>query len=91
MKAVERRISRLEDRRQPLSEPDLVIISLLGNRLALDEDACIQILREGGFIRATTGFVPVRLIKIPDGLNSAELKQYLLENGDKIVGPHDPS
>jgi hypothetical protein len=39
----------------------------------------------GPFIRAT-GLVPVDLIDIPDGLNAAELKKYLLENGSKIVG-----
>jgi hypothetical protein len=29
----------------------------------------------------------VDLIDIPDALNAAELKKYLLENGSKIVGP----
>jgi hypothetical protein len=86
MKAVERRLARLENGFRPLSGPSLLIITRAGQRLALDKDTCIQILREGGFIRAT-GLVPVDLIDVPGGLNAAELQKYLLENGSKMVGP----
>ena len=71
MKAVEHRLARLENGFRPLSGPSLLIITQAGQRLALDKDACIQILREGRFLRAT-GLVPVDLIDIPDGLNAAE-------------------
>jgi hypothetical protein len=47
MKSVERRLARLENGFRPLSGPSLLIITQVGQRLALDKDACIQILREG--------------------------------------------
>jgi hypothetical protein len=39
MKAVERRLARLENGFRPLSGPSLLIITQVGQRLALDKDA----------------------------------------------------
>jgi hypothetical protein len=51
------------------------------------DTGCDSQVPRRGFVRGT-GFLPVDLIHIPDGLN-AELKTYLLENGSKIVpGSH---
>jgi hypothetical protein len=87
MRTVERRISRLEDRFAPHQdeEPVLtVIVSRAGRELALDNDACIQILREGGFLRGPSVRV-VRLGDIPDGLNAADLEKFLRENGPRLT------
>ena len=54
-------------------------------RLALDQDRCIQILRECGFF--PTG--PIGLMnlgQIPDGLNAEELERFLRENGAETSG-----
>jgi hypothetical protein len=53
MKSVIRRIVRLEDRfaPNPEEEPFLLIVGPMDRKLALDKDACLQILRECGFLR----------------------------------------
>ena len=54
VRTVKRRISRLEDRFAPAQdeEPVLtVVVNRVDRELALDNDACVQILREGGFLR----------------------------------------
>jgi hypothetical protein len=75
-------ISRLEDRIAPHQdeEPSLVVVVNRAEReLALDNDACVQILEEGGFLRGPAVRV-VRLDDIPDGLDAAELEKYLREH-----------
>jgi hypothetical protein len=63
MKAVDRRLSRLEDRFAPAHGPNLLVLTLVGSTLALDRDTCIPILREGGFTRPR-GFFYVDLLHI---------------------------
>jgi hypothetical protein len=50
-------------------------------KLALDSDRCVQILREAGHLDTTTLSCVVDLGNIPDGLNAAELERYLREYG----------
>jgi hypothetical protein len=52
--------------------------------LALDNDACVRILREGGFLRGPSVRV-VRLGDIPDGLDATNLEKFLLENGSRLT------
>ena len=86
MKAVFRRIRRLEDR-FGAGKSFLVVTSCV--TLALDKDTCVEILRECGFVpsRGTGGIVVVSLCKIPDGLNKDEIKTYLREHGAELCTP----
>jgi hypothetical protein len=60
-------------------------VTAAGRGLALDQDRCIQILRECGFL--TTGPVGVvNLGQIPDGLNTKELERFLRKDGAEICG-----
>jgi hypothetical protein len=82
MKSVERRLDRLEHRFAPQSRKQfLIILTDARQSLALDTSRCVQILREAGHLD-TRGFACcVDLGNIPDGLNAAELEQYLREHG----------
>jgi len=63
----------------------LLVVCKAGWRLALDQDRCIQILRECGFL--PTGPVGlVNLGQIPEGLSAEELARLLRENGAETRG-----
>jgi hypothetical protein len=63
----------------------LLVMTAAGRVLALDQDRCIQILRESGFL--PTGPVGlVNLGEIPDSLNAEELERYLRKDGAEICG-----
>ena len=69
----------------PETEQLLLVVSRAGWGLALDQDTCIRILRECGFL--PTGPVGVvNLGQIPDGLNAEELERYLRKEGEEICG-----
>jgi len=57
-----------------------------GLGLALDEDRCIQILHESGFLPSGPGFGLVSFFQIPDGLNAEELERFLREDGAETRG-----
>jgi len=85
MKRFDSRLRALETRlgvsnAQPRT---LYIVSRIVQRLGLDQDTCIQILDEGGFLRKR-GYMSVTLGLVPDGLSAQETKRFLLENGAKI-------
>jgi hypothetical protein len=89
MRTVVRRIAKLEDRFWPGNgkPPLLLVVTAAGRELALDQDRCIQILRECGFL--PTGPVGlVNLGEIPDGLDAEELERYLREHGAETRGFH---
>ena len=92
MRTVTRRIGRLEDRFSPGSgkrQCILLVVCKAGWGLALDRDACIQILRECGFL--PTGPVGlVNLCQVPDGLNAEELDRHLRDNGAETRSFYDP-
>ena len=82
MKAINSRIRRLQDQlcpddRQPQR---LWVVIKAGYALALDQDRCVQILDECGFL-PTGRFGVVNLCGIPDGLNAEALEKYLRTNG----------
>ena len=62
-----------------------IVRSNAGWGLALDRDACIQILGECGFL-PTGSLGLVNLSEIPDGLNVEETEKFLRENAAEICG-----
>ena len=62
-----------------------MVVTTAGRGLALDQDRCVQILRESGFL--PTGPVGVvNLGDIPEGLNAEELERFLRKNGAETRG-----
>jgi hypothetical protein len=60
-----------------------MIVTASATKLGLDEDTCVKILDESGFL-ATSGIAKVDLLHVPSGLSASETKRYLLENGTEI-------
>ena len=92
MKAVIRRLRRLEDQFKPAngSRQSLEwVVTRAERRLALDASTCVQILRECGFLPAGPFFRVVKLGKIPDGLTEEETERFLREKGAEICGPQN--
>jgi len=87
MKAVSKRICHLEARfgLGPSAEQKLWVVTIVGRRLALDENTCVGILRECGFL-PTHRFGVVDLSRIPDGLNAKETERFLRERGGETCG-----
>ena len=78
MRTIARRLQRLERGfgLGPEAEQLLLVVTAAGKRLALDQDRCMQILRESGFL--PTGPVGVvNLGDIPVGLNAEDLERFL--------------
>jgi len=61
------------------------VAKIFGRELALEQDRCIEILRECGFL-PTDRFGVVSFCGIPDGLNAKELEKYLRKNGTQAAG-----
>ena len=87
MKTIHRRIRKLEDRVWPGNgrASILLVLCQAGWGLALDQDRCIEILGEAGFL-PTGRFGVVNFCQIPDGLNAEELERFLRENGAETRG-----
>jgi hypothetical protein len=88
MKVISKRLCKLESRfgLGPETEQILLVLTRAQRRLALDEDTCVGILRECGFL--PTGHCGlVKLGSIPDGLNAKETERFLREKGAEICGP----
>jgi hypothetical protein len=82
MKGVGRRLDRLEDRLAPQSKKQfLIVLTDAAQKLALDSNKCVQILREAGRIDSASLISVVDLGSIPDGLSAAQLERYLQEHG----------
>jgi hypothetical protein len=54
--------------------------------VALDNDECIEILRECGSLPNGPHFAAVNLLRVPGGLNADELGSFLREHGPEICG-----
>ena len=87
MKAIDSRIRRLQQQLCPdEGQPQRIWVTVLaGQEFALDQDRCIEILRECGFLPSSR-FVVLHFFGIPGGLNAKELEQYLRTNGAQICG-----
>jgi hypothetical protein len=87
VRTISRRLQRLEEGfgLGPETEQLLVVVTAADRGLALDQDRCIEILRESGFL--PTGPVGVvNLGDIPQGLNAEELETFLRKNGAETRG-----
>jgi hypothetical protein len=84
MKAIDRLLSKLEDRLGLTKNLFLVVLSDAVKR-GLDDDTCVDILRDGGFL-PTGGVATVDLTQVPGGLNAEETKRFVRENGPQICG-----
>ena len=84
MKPIDSRIRRLQQQLCPDAgqEQRLWVVKLVGQEFALDQDRCIEILGECGFLPRTR-FGVLSFCGIPDGLNAKELEQYLRTNGTR--------
>jgi hypothetical protein len=94
IRALTRRIDKLEDllgiaaAKRPCK---VWVVRPFGRELALDDDRCLEILRECGFLPNSRSFAIVHLCDIPDGLNAEELKKFLRENGAELYGSVRPA
>ena len=87
MRTVNRRIGKLEDTFRPANGKPLLllVVTAAEKRLALDQDRCVQILRECGFL--PTGPIGiVNLAAIPHNLDAEELETFLREHGAETRG-----
>jgi hypothetical protein len=101
MRAITRRLRRLEDRSVPLAmlnagavtrhkplsqDRSIQVYNRADRKLALDEETCVRILRQHGFVPQTEpGEIAwVQLSSIPEGLNAQELEEYLKKHGQQI-------
>jgi len=87
MKAIDSRIRRLQQQLCPdEGQPQHIWVTVLaGQEFALDQDRCIEILRECGFLPSSC-FIVLHFFGIPHGLNAKELEQHLRRNGAQICG-----
>ena len=86
MKTIDSRIRKLEERfGTSNAEPRIWVVTNAAVKLALDEDRCVEILDECGFLPPGP-FGVVHLSGIPDGLNAKELENYLRRNGAETCG-----
>ena len=85
MIAVGHRLRRLENHFAVAGEQQILItVTEAGHARALDDDACVEILRESGFLRGGRIHV-IMLSDIPDGLDAVELAKFLREYGGQLT------
>ena len=87
MRTIARRLQKLERGfgLGPETDQLLMVVTTAGRGLALDQDRCVQILRESGFL--PTGPVGVvNLGQIPEGLNAEQLERFLRKDGAETRG-----
>jgi hypothetical protein len=85
MKSIDNRVRKLENRFCDTKPQLLWVACQAGWGLALNQDRCIEILGECGFL-PTGRFGVVNLCQIPDGLNATDLERFLRENGAQTRG-----
>ena len=88
MKAISKRLCKLENGfgLGPGIERKLWVVNIVGRQIAFDNDTCVGILRECGFL-PTQRFGVVSLSDIPEGLNAKETESFLRKNGAEMCGP----
>jgi hypothetical protein len=87
MRAIDRRLSKLEQRLGIAGTAPRYLVILNDRALAHTDDAdiYINILDEAGFLH-TAGFGMVDFSQIPRGLSGKEAERFVRENGAKICG-----
>jgi hypothetical protein len=89
MRIVTRRIDKLEVRLgiAALKRPcTAIVVTGPGCEFAFSHDACVEILRESGFLPDGVLFGIVDLQRIPRWLTAKELERFLRQNGAEICG-----
>ncbi|HTZ73614.1 MAG TPA: hypothetical protein VMB47_06820 [Candidatus Aquilonibacter sp.] len=85
MKTIQRRLRRIEDRFLQGRPSGLrIVVTGVTRRPIPDNDTCVKILEECGYLRDTGGISMVRLIDIPDGLDAKETERFLRERGAEL-------
>jgi hypothetical protein len=89
IRTVTNRIAKLENRLGIAAGKEKLrfVICEAGWGQALALDACMDILRECGFLSDGPGIGTVDLLHIPEGLNAEDLERFLRENGAERCGP----
>ena len=87
MRTIARWLQRLEEGfgLRPETEQLLLVVTAAGRGLALDQDRCIEILRENGFL-PTGPLGVVNLGQTPEGLDADELERFLRKDGAETCG-----
>ena len=86
MRTIQRRLRRVEEQLglSGKSSGTRVIVSGATRNPVPDNDTCVKILEECGYLRDTGGYSMVRLIDIPDGLDAKETERFLRERGAEL-------
>jgi hypothetical protein len=92
VKIIDRRLRKLERQFGFVDEKKriLPVACRAGWGLALDQETCIQILGECGYL-PTGPIGVVNLRQIPEGLNAKETEGFLRANGVEICGRSAPT
>ena len=88
MRAVDRRIRKLEDRFGSALRPlplMLVVVARAGWDLALDRDTCISVLEEC-VVLPRGSFSLIDLCRVPTNLSAESTEQFLREHAAEICG-----
>lgn len=80
MKAINRRVRKLENRFCDEKPQRIWVVCTVGQKLALDHHRCIEILGECGFL-PTGRFGVVSFCQIPNGLHAEDLESFLRARG----------
>ena len=86
MRTISKRVQNLEKRLGTAigTQQLLLVVCRAGWGLALDQNTCLRILGEAGFL-PTGRMGIVDLGGIPDGLDAAALEKFLRENGARLA------
>ena len=90
MRAVVRRLDRVEERfgyaNGNLKKGLQIVCTRADRRMALDAEACMQVLEECGHLPTGKAMTVVMLAKIPDGLDADQTRKYLRVHGAALCG-----
>jgi hypothetical protein len=79
---LEKRPIEERQRASRAKKPALCLVMRAGQELALEPEACFEILRECGYLPERLGpSLMLNLGHIPDGLTAAETERFLREHG----------
>ena len=86
MRTISKRVQNLEKRLGTAigTQQLLLVVCRAGWGLALDQNTCLRILGEAGFL--PTGRMGVVDLDIPGGLNAQETEAFLREHAAEICG-----
>ena len=86
MKAIGKRLLKLEERLKPGEPPHLIFFCSSMYEGLIDTRRCRRILGECGFLPTTSGMHFVDLLELPDGLKEKEIDRWLREHGAGTCG-----